>query len=118
MAVDDKELAVIKALTGGRLNLEEAEILFDMEVRDLMVENELDYVQAEKVKSWVDNTKGKLPKSATMTHAKDENKKVCLKFNLNSFSRFAKINSTPIKIVTNEAEIKLWLPSSKITWRA
>ena len=38
MAVTDKELAVIKALTGGRLNLKEAEILFDMEVRDLMVE--------------------------------------------------------------------------------
>ena len=36
------------------MNLEEAEILFDMEVRDLMVEHDLDHVQAEKVKSWVE----------------------------------------------------------------
>ena len=54
MAMTDKELAVIKALTGGLLSLEEAEILYDMDVRDLMVKNELDYVQAEKVKAWVE----------------------------------------------------------------
>ena len=60
-----------------------------------------------KLKSCSDSKKGKLPKTATITHANEENKKVCLKFNLNSFSKFAKINKTPIKIVINEAEIKL-----------
>ena len=45
----------------------------------------------------------------------EEIKKVWRKFTLNSFSRFAKMNKTPIKIVTNEADIKLWLPSFKIT---
>lgn len=54
MALTEKEFAVIKALTGGLLNLEEAEALFDMEVRELMVEHDLDYVQAEKVKTWVE----------------------------------------------------------------
>ena len=46
-------------------------------------------------------------KVATINHAREENRKVCLKFSLNSFSRFAKTNKTPIKIVTNDAEIKL-----------
>ena len=45
----------------------------------------------------------------------EENKKVWRKFNLNSLSRFAKMNKIPIKIVTNEADIKLWLPSLKKT---
>ena len=54
MAVTDKELAVVKALTKAPLNLEEAEILLDMSVRDLMVENDLDHVQAEQVKVWVE----------------------------------------------------------------
>ena len=60
-----------------------------------------------KLKFSDDNTNGKLPKTATINHAKDENKNVCLKLSLNSFSRFAKINNTPINIVTNEADIKL-----------
>ena len=60
-----------------------------------------------KLKFWSDNKKGKLPKAATIIHASEENKKVCLKFNLNSFSKLAKINKTPIKIVINEADIKL-----------
>ena len=60
-----------------------------------------------KLKSCVDNKNGKLPKVATISHAKEENKKVCLKFNLNSFSKFASTKSTPTKIVTNDAEIKL-----------
>ena len=42
-----------------------------------------------------------------LTHARVENKNVCLKFNLNSFSKLAKTNNIPIKIVTNEDEIKL-----------
>ena len=63
-----------------------------------------------------ENKNGKLPKVATIVQAKDENRKVCLKFNLNSFSRLANINNTPIKIVTNDAEIKLWLSSLKIIW--
>ena len=32
-----------------------------------------------------------------------------LNLSLNSFSKLAKINKIPIKIVTNDAEIKLWL---------
>ena len=32
---------------------------------------------------------------------------VCLKFNLNSFSKLARTNNIPIKIVTNEDEMKL-----------
>jgi hypothetical protein len=59
------------------------------------------------VNSFVDNKKGKLPKIATINHARVENKNVCLKFNLNSFSKLAKTNNIPIKIVTNEDEIKL-----------
>ena len=60
-----------------------------------------------KVNSLGDRRKGKLPKIATINQAKVENKKVCLKFNLNSFSKLAKINNIPIKIVTKEDEIKL-----------
>ena len=58
-------------------------------------------------KFWADSKNGKLPKAATITHAKDENKNVCLKFNLKFFSRLANINNIPIKIVTNDAEMKL-----------
>tara|TARA_B110000211_G_C13557850_1_gene326464 strand:- start:114 stop:404 length:291 start_codon:yes stop_codon:yes gene_type:complete len=60
-----------------------------------------------RVNSFEDNKNGKLPKIATMSHASVENKKVCLRFNLNSFSKLAKINSIPINIVTNEDEMKL-----------
>ena len=70
-----------------------------------------------KVKSWVDNKNGILPKVATIIHAKEEKRNVCFKLSLNSFSRLDKINSTPIKIVTKDDEIKLWLPSFKIIWR-
>ena len=35
-----------------------------------------------------DNKNGKLPNIATMSHASVENKKVCLRFNLNSLSKF------------------------------
>ena len=50
-----------------------------------------------------------------MTQARVENKKVCLKFNLKSLSRFANIHKIPINIVTNEEDIKLWLFSSYST---
>ena len=39
--------------------------------------------------------------------ANAENKKVCCKFNLNCFSKLERINKIPIKIVINEAPIKL-----------
>ena len=55
-----------------------------------------------KVNSFGDKRKGKLPKIATVHHAKVENKKVCLKLSLNSFSKLAKINNIPIKIVTSK----------------
>ena len=51
--------------------------------------------------------KGKLPKIATISQASVENKNVCLKFNLNSLSKLAKINRIPINIVTKEDETKL-----------
>ena len=60
-----------------------------------------------KVNSFVDNKKGKLPNTAIITQANVENKKVCLKFNLNSFSKLANTNRMPMKIVMNEDEIKL-----------
>jgi hypothetical protein len=59
------------------------------------------------VNSFAESKKGKLPKIATISHASVENKNVCLKFNLNSFSKLAKINSIPINIVTKEDETKL-----------
>jgi hypothetical protein len=59
------------------------------------------------VNSFEDNKNGKLPKIATISHASVENKKVCLKLNLNSFSKLAKINNIPINIVTKEDETKL-----------
>ena len=61
---------------------------------------------------WFDNTKGRLPNIATVTQASVENKKVCLKFNFKSFSRFASMHKIPMNIVTKEDEIKLWLFSS------
>ena len=66
------------------------------------------------VKSNSDNKKGRLPKIATINHAKEENKNVCLKLSLNSTSRFANTNRIPKKIVTIEADAKLWLFSLKI----
>jgi len=60
-----------------------------------------------KVNSLGDKRKGKLPKIATISQAKVENRKVCLKFNLNSLSKFAKTNNIPIKIVINDEETKL-----------
>ena len=51
--------------------------------------------------------KGKAPKVAIATHAKVENKNVCLRFNLYSCCKFASTNSTPIKIVTNDDDKKL-----------
>jgi hypothetical protein len=59
------------------------------------------------VNSFVDSKNGRLPKTATMSQAKVENKNVCLKFNLKSFSRLAKINSIPRNIVTKDDAIKL-----------
>ena len=58
---------------------------------------------------WLENINGKLPKIATVTQARVENKKVCLKFHLKFFSRFANIHKIPINIVTKEDDIKLWL---------
>ena len=60
-----------------------------------------------KEKGWLDNKNGKLPKIATVTQARVENKKVCLKFNLKSFSKLANTHRIPINIVTKEDEIKL-----------
>tara|TARA_Y200000002_G_scaffold108116_1_gene88434 strand:+ start:331 stop:537 length:207 start_codon:yes stop_codon:yes gene_type:complete len=60
-----------------------------------------------KEKDWVDNKKGKLPKTATVNQARVENKKVCLRFNLKSFSKLANMHRIPINIVTKEEEIKL-----------
>ena len=60
-----------------------------------------------KVNSCYESKKGKLPNTAIINHANEENKKVCLKFNLNSFSRLPSTNNDPIKIVTIDAEIKL-----------
>tara|TARA_B100000963_G_scaffold166892_1_gene144916 strand:+ start:355 stop:561 length:207 start_codon:yes stop_codon:yes gene_type:complete len=60
-----------------------------------------------KENDWFDNIKGKLPKIATVTHASVENKKVCLRLNLKSFSRFARMHKIPINIVTKEDDIKL-----------
>ena len=60
-----------------------------------------------KVNSLAESKKGKLPKTATMNHASVEKRNVCLKFNLNSFSKLARTNKIPIKIVTNEDEMKL-----------
>ena len=54
-----------------------------------------------------DNKKGKLPNAAIRNQASAENKKVCCKFNVNCFSKFDRINNIPIKIVINEAPIKL-----------
>ena len=71
-----------------------------------------------RLKSCEDSKKGKLPKIATINQANDEKRKVCLKFSLNSFSRLANTNKTPINIVTNEADMKLWPPSFKITCKA
>ena len=51
--------------------------------------------------------KGKLPNVAIKNQASAENKNVCCRFNLNCFSKFERINKTPIKIVINEAPIKL-----------
>jgi hypothetical protein len=59
------------------------------------------------VNSFAESKQGKLPKIAIMSQARVENKNVCLKFNLNSSSKFAKTNSIPINIVTKEEEIKL-----------
>ena len=60
-----------------------------------------------KVNSLGDKRKGRLPNIATINHAKVEKRKVCLKFNLKSFSKLAKMNSIPIKIVTNDDATKL-----------
>ena len=60
-----------------------------------------------KVNSFGDKTKGKLPKAATITHAKVENKKVCLKFNLKSLSKLAKINNIPIRKFVNQRSKKI-----------
>ena len=53
--------------------------------------------------------KGKLPKTATVNHARVENKKVWRKFNLYSCSKLAKIKIIPTNIVTKDEEAKLWL---------
>jgi hypothetical protein len=50
---------------------------------------------------------GILPKIAIANHAKVENKKVCCRLSLNSFSKLVKMNNIPIKIVINEDEKKL-----------
>tara|TARA_B100000945_G_scaffold282232_1_gene250500 strand:+ start:181 stop:420 length:240 start_codon:yes stop_codon:yes gene_type:complete len=54
-----------------------------------------------------DKINGKLPNIATVNHAKDENKNVCRRLSLNSFSRLANTNNIPIKIVTNDEAMKL-----------
>ena len=56
---------------------------------------------------WLDKINGKLPKVATVTQARVENRKVCLRFNFKSFSKFANIHKIPINIVTKEDDIKL-----------
>jgi hypothetical protein len=55
MAVSDKELAVVKALTRSPLSLAEVDILLDASFSDLMSENDLDHVQAQQVKMWTEH---------------------------------------------------------------
>ena len=52
MAISDKELAVVKALTRSPLSLDEVDILLDVSFNDLMLEHGLDHVQAQQVKMW------------------------------------------------------------------
>ena len=59
-----------------------------------------------KVNSFGDKRKGKHPKTATINHAKVENKNVCLRFNFNSLPKLASTNNTPINIVINAPETK------------
>jgi len=59
----------------------------------------------EKLRS--ERIKGIEPKKATAIHAKDENKKVCLRFNWYFSCKLANTNITPIKIVINEDDRKL-----------
>jgi hypothetical protein len=57
--------------------------------------------------SKVESINGKLPNTATDNQARVENKNVCCRFNLNSFSKLVKINNTPIKTVINDDDKKL-----------
>ena len=58
-------------------------------------------VRSKSIKKGID------PNIATKNQASDENRKVCCKFNLNSFSRLVRINKTPKKIVIKEEDKKL-----------
>jgi hypothetical protein len=60
-----------------------------------------------KENSLAESKKGKLPKIATISQARVENRNVCLKFNLNSSSKLARTNNIPIKIVIKDDEMKL-----------
>ena len=60
-----------------------------------------------KLNSFGDKMKGKLPKIATVSQARVENKKVCLKLSLYSFSKLDRTKSIPIKIVIKDEEAKL-----------
>ena len=48
-AAEDLELAVIKALNGAELSVEEIDELRTLTVRDLMAEHDLDYLMADRV---------------------------------------------------------------------
>ena len=52
MAISDRELAVVKALVRSPLSLDEVDILLDTPFSELMVEDDLDHVQAQQVKMW------------------------------------------------------------------
>ena len=60
-------------------------------------------------KSRLERIKGIDPKRAIEIQAKEENKKVCLRFNRYFSCKLPRTNSTPIKTVIIEDDRKLWL---------
>jgi hypothetical protein len=52
LSKDNKVLAVIKCLSRAPLSLEEAADLIELGLRDLMIEHELDHIQAQRVYKW------------------------------------------------------------------
>ena len=73
-------------------------------IPDMLSKNE-----SLKEKSRLESTKGIAPKKAIEIHAKDENKKVCLRFSKYFSCKLPNTNITPIKTVIIDEDRKLWL---------
>jgi hypothetical protein len=99
----DLEAGIVKSLEGSPLSLDEIQELEVLQVRDLMVDNDLDYLMAEKVLLHVQKEKQRMQNQKQLTRA-DE-----IKVTPRYSTRVKPINEKVASRIRQKRRIKRWI---------